>query len=291
MTRSLEPKKIKSAVRALEVLEYFNSKRVEATVMEISRALGYPQSSTSELLNCLVEEGFIHRNRYLRTYRPMARVVALGAWVQPKLFRNGGLLPLMDEISHSTGCSVSLGTVVGVKVQQLHEIIQTNSEPEAFSTGSLAHSAVGKALLSSFDFTTIRKLIHRLNAAADGQYPYVRPDELLVEVELIRRRGYALAGNTAAVRLPHNMPDEPLALGIYPSADAEHGAEYWADVLLNAVGEHFGAPTSAARPTQGPVPAWAEPIRRPDLSRDRTPCDVTQRLAENGPVKQIRQTA
>ena len=37
MGKSLDPKKIKSAQRVLEVLEFFNSDRQECTVMDIAR--------------------------------------------------------------------------------------------------------------------------------------------------------------------------------------------------------------------------------------------------------------
>ena len=103
MFRSLSPKKIKSAERVLEVLRYFNADREEATVMDIAREMGYPQSSTSELLRCLVMLGYLHRDRYARTYRPTARVALLGAWVQPKLFRRGHLLPMLDRLAEETG--------------------------------------------------------------------------------------------------------------------------------------------------------------------------------------------
>ena len=97
MARSLDPKKIKSARRALEVLEYFQGDRTEATVMDIARSMGYPQSSTSELLSCLVALGYLTRNRAARTYKPTARVAVLGARVQPKLFRDGRLLGKTDS--------------------------------------------------------------------------------------------------------------------------------------------------------------------------------------------------
>jgi len=41
---------VKSAVRVLEVLKYFDSIQREASVTEVARALGYPVSSTSVLL-------------------------------------------------------------------------------------------------------------------------------------------------------------------------------------------------------------------------------------------------
>jgi DNA-binding IclR family transcriptional regulator len=253
-------------------LEYFNIKRGEATVMEVARALGYPQSSTSELLNCLVEEGYLHRNRYLRTYRPMARVVALGAWVQPELFRSGGLLALMDTLAETTRCSISLGTVVGVKVQQLHAIEHPECEPCAFDDGSLLHTALGKVLLSNFDFTTIRKMIHRVNANAEGQYPLVQREALMLEVEQIQRRGFAADHNTAAIQLPQHLPDEPLALAITLSPEAEHqDLEVWANVLRDAVMQHFAPEPRSANPPPAPVLARREVKRLTEYSRDWMP--------------------
>src|SRR4051812_41901306 len=106
MGRALDPKKIKSAQRVLEVLEFFNGERQEGTVMDIARAYDYPQSSTSELLSCLVALGYLRRDAYARTYKPAARVAVLGAWTQPSLFRKGALLPLMDELAEEAGATV-----------------------------------------------------------------------------------------------------------------------------------------------------------------------------------------
>src|SRR6516225_4571403 len=129
MTRALEPKKIKSAHRALEVLEYFNANRREATVMDIARAMTCPQSSTSELLSCLVALGYLHRDRYARTYRPTARVALLGAWVQPKLFRRGHLLPMLDRLAEETGLTVFLASKVGLTVQYIHVVTAREGGP------------------------------------------------------------------------------------------------------------------------------------------------------------------
>ena len=74
MAKVPDPKQVKSAKRVLQVFEYFGASRQQATVMEIAREFGYPQSSTSELLGCLVELGFLRRDRHTRMYRPSARV-------------------------------------------------------------------------------------------------------------------------------------------------------------------------------------------------------------------------
>src|SRR5271165_3126987 len=144
MFRSLSPKKIKSAQRVLEVLQYFNADREEATVMDIAREMGYPQSSTSELLGCLVALGYLHRDRFARTYRPTARVALLGAWVQPKLFRRGHLLPMIDRLADETGLTVFLASKVGLTVQFIHVVAAREPGQPPLSEGAsapLLHSA------------------------------------------------------------------------------------------------------------------------------------------------------
>ena len=139
--RSLCPTKVKSAERVLEVLRYFNADRQEATVMDIAREMGYPQSSTSELLQCLVMLGYLHRDRFARTYRPTARVALLGAWVQPRLFRRGHLLPMLDRLAEETGHTVVLASKVVLTMQYIHVVAPRDGRPASLAEGASAHSA------------------------------------------------------------------------------------------------------------------------------------------------------
>jgi DNA-binding IclR family transcriptional regulator len=257
MGRSLDPKKIKSAQRVLEVLEYFNDQRTEASVMDIARSMGYPQSSTSELLSCLVALGYLHRDRYARTYRPSARVALLGAWVQPNLFRHGRLLPMMDELAQESGASVVLATKAGLEVQIIHAISVTPEEEIYWSTGAkapLLHSAVGKALLSTTDPDLVRKLVHRLNADAEPEMR-VSYDTLAEDLRQIRADAYASSGfletggGITAVLLPQTHSDEQLVLGICGlSKDfAEHTEDY-VRMLRAAVARHLGPVVAASQP-------------------------------------------
>lgn len=256
MARSLDPKKIKSAQRVLEVLEYFTDGREEATVMDIARAMGYPQSSTSELLSCLVALGYLHRDRYARTYKPSARVALLGAWVQPTLFRHGRLLPMMDELVAESGATVVLATKCGVDVQYIHAINANADEAAYWSTGAkapLLHSAVGKALCSTTDPDLVRKLVHRLNAEAEAEMR-VSYDALATDLREIRANGYAVGrleggGGMAAVLLPQASAEEQLVLGICGLSDdfGERTDEY-VNMLRAAVARHLGPVVASSRP-------------------------------------------
>src|SRR5688572_9741888 len=192
MVKSLDPKKIKSAQRALEILEYFSDARPTATVMDIARSMGYPQSSTSELLNCLVALGYLNRDRDQRTYRPTARVAVIGSSVQPELFRKGRLLAILDHLAEEAGVTVTLAHKVGLSVQYIHMVSGGQAPVEIDASASLAASAAGKALLASFDPDLVRKLVHRINAEAPEGADRVCAVEFAETLRAVRIQGYAL---------------------------------------------------------------------------------------------------
>lgn len=257
MGHALDPKKIKSAQRVLEVFEYFNAERQEGTVMDIARTYGYPQSSTSELLSCLVALGYLRRDLYARTYKPSARVAVLGAWIQPQLFRKGALLPLMDELADEAQATIVLTSKVGLEVQVFHVVTPSEGERFDVKTGDttlLLHSAPGKALLSTFTADHLRKLIHRLNAESREELR-VRFDDLVAELAQVRADGFAYArlDNERAmvsVLLPQAGGEEQLSLSICGSPEAiEADQERYVQLLRSAVSRHLGlVPVNETRP-------------------------------------------
>jgi len=234
--------------------------------MDIARSMGYPQSSTSELLGCLVALGYLHRDRFARTYSPSARVALVGAWVQPAFFRGGRLLPMMDELVKEARATVVLASRVGLEVQHIHTVLPPGerqaSQPVA-PKAPLLHSAAGKALISTMDPERIRKWVHRLNAEATAEMR-VSADALLEDLRQIRSQGYAVgahdgADGMVAILLPQAGPEERLVLGIRgPAAAIEERTEEWVRLLRAAAARHLG-------PVQvSPLPAQVvgEPLRR-----------------------------
>lgn len=262
MARILAPKKNKSAHRVLEVLEYFNSHSEETTVMGVARAMNYPQSSTSELLQCLVALGYLHQNRYARTYRLSARVALLGVSVAPKLFRHGALMSMIDELAEESQATIVLGIKVGVNVKYIHVVAAADSgssAPIEGATASLIHSAIGKLLLTGFDRAHLRMLVQRLNAEIEDSSLRVSSDNFLTELDKIRARGYAVNYNETGagdaligLLLPRfnsvaNVEDQ-IALGILtPKAVMETQEESFLNMLRGAVARHLGSFPSVAR--------------------------------------------
>ena len=268
MTRALEPKKVKSAHRALEVLEYFNVHRREATVMDIARAMDCPQSSTSELLSCLVALGYLHRDRHARTYRPSARVALLGAWVQPSLFRQGHVLSMMDDLVQASGATVMLAARVGTSLQYIHVVPAPAAVPEPPQEGALGfllHSATGKMLLATQERDQLRGLVQRLNAEHDDPAMRVSYPVLAEELDVILTRRFSIHCNEAggavlSVLVPRSCtgsgPEERIALGIFATPDfIRENEERLVRMLRNAIARRLGGVRLVARP---PAPAQAE---------------------------------
>lgn len=248
----MDHKLVKSALRALEVLEFFNEDRPTASVNDVARHYRYPQSSTSELMNCLVSLGYLRRDESGRKFLPSSRVATLGCWVQPKLFRHGNLYTLMDELAAATRASVTLAGVNMARIQFLHVV----GSPEERSrivledaAVSLLRSAEGLALLSTYSEKEIRGLVHRLNSELAEAFRVKLPD-LRTQLKAIGIRGYAV-GNDAeqlrglAIVLPHAARSERLVLGVRPGPESPD-EETIGRMLRSGFGQHLGLVAVAA---------------------------------------------
>ena len=233
---------IKSAHRVLEILEYFDQDRRHATVMDMSRTLNYPQSSTSELLRCMTRLGYLHYNRVRRTYSPTARVALLGAWVKPSLFRGGPVLSAIDEVAKLTDETVALSSCSNYVIQHLH-VIHGGKDGAIDAHGGdelpILHSPQGRLLLSTYNNDNVRSAVHRLNAEEEDVARHVRVAELLSEFTQLRDRGWIIEEDRdgvggVSVLLPHARSMDRLCVSVLakPAVIAERGQELL-DLLLS----------------------------------------------------------
>jgi IclR family transcriptional regulator, KDG regulon repressor len=236
---SKDMRTIKSARRVLEILEYFDREHRTATVMDLSRSLEYPQSSTSELLRCLTRLGYLHYNRYRRTFSPTARVALLGSWVEPTLFRGGTVLTALDHVAESVGETVILSTAANYEVQHLHVVdgVGANAVVEhAGHSEPLLHSPQGRLILASYQDAHIRSAVHRLNAEEADPERRVRLPEMMEELSRLRTQGWNIqpearedGTGVVAVLLPPRKGMERLALSVVAAREV---IEYRAEEIL-----------------------------------------------------------
>lgn len=231
-------KKVKSAQRVMEVLEFFDAKRREATVMDLVRVLDYPQSSASELLRCLVGLGYLSYDRHRRTYKPTVRVPLLGSWTLPSLFRNGTLLAKMDALAEQTGKWVALANIDSYSIRYLHIVPSRTAAPalEVGSTHSPFRSALGRAILSQWQDKLVHDAVRRLNAEEPMESQRLRPSDVIADSHDVASRGFAVSPNESGSchgMVAITIPGEPgLAVGLGCAASGISDAEQRAALLI-----------------------------------------------------------
>lgn len=221
---------VKSAVRALEILEYFDDVRREAGVGEVASALRYPQSSTSYLLKTLTCMGYLDFQAATRTYKPTPRVALLGAWISGAAITDGTLIRLMREIGEKTGQSVVLSARHGIYAQYIHVIEVKNDFPMHVPIGTcrlLVWSAAGFALLSEESERNIAALVLRTNAETEPPAARIDVRRVLSNVASFRARGHFFSnelvtpkGGHIAMRLPGELSQgRALVIGVSGRSD------------------------------------------------------------------------
>lgn len=232
---------VKSAVRVLEVLEHFDSIQREASVTELARDLGYPVSSTSVLLKCLAESGYLEQDAS-RMYHPTPRVSLLGAWIDPLLAPGGPIVQMMNELGVMTGETIILAVPLGMTVRYISVVPATKTVRMHVGPGTtrpLLTSGFGRLFLAGMSAEKVRQNVFRFAAqqidkAACPSLAAVRRD-----VQAIRMAGHAISMNrvtqgagVVAVPLPKTACNTPMAVGIGSSTPTirAHGREFAAQI-------------------------------------------------------------
>lgn len=225
---------VKSAGRVIQILEFFDGVQREASVTEISRALNYPQSSTSVLLRSLVSMGYLLHDPYRRTYLPTRRVSLLGNWVDPAIMQQGKLLGMVDELARQSGQTVVMATANGLNAQYIY-VTRDESLPEAapgVAIGALrpiATTAVGRALLSTYADEDVTRLLRRFNAERPAAIDPIHPATFMEALKRDRARGYFRGDGAepgqACIAMVLDRKRQLLVLGIEGDPDHIDGCD------------------------------------------------------------------
>jgi DNA-binding IclR family transcriptional regulator len=232
-TSTSEVCKVRAARRAIELLDYFDEVHPVATVLQISRHFGWPQSSTSELLAALVDLGVLYKPKS-RVYRPTPRAAWLGAGAHSTRVRSAHLENKMDALVDETGFSVAIVGKVDLDAQIYSWRSGDGKDAMALHTGMkipLQDSAAGWLLLSTLEDRLWTPTLRRLHAEA----PSERKFDLQALSGKLRSyakwgRGWGPAGfvpgaNVSAALVPQTCPEQPLALAIFTAGASGVAAE------------------------------------------------------------------
>jgi DNA-binding IclR family transcriptional regulator len=174
---------VKSAKRMLEVIEFFAKRRAPASVGEIAKALGYPQSSTSVLMKFLHNLKYMQHDPVHRLYRPTLRVALTSSWLSEEQLSGTELTALMTDLRVRTGGSVVRGIQNDIDLQYI-QVVGANSPIQLVmrigQLRPLGRTAVGKVLLAQHDDERVEATwlepAPRLRRHYFGSWRRARPD-------------------------------------------------------------------------------------------------------------------
>jgi DNA-binding IclR family transcriptional regulator len=242
----LESNKVKIAKRVIEVFEFLGGGDRPATVVDIARHYGRPQSSTSELLSSLVAMGLLYKDPVSREFTPTPRLAALGISAQPALIRDGRLFNYMDQLARMTRKTVALFGMVGPHAQVFRWISAPNPLADNVGCGSsepLSNSIAGILLLSTFPPEQARGMLWRLNAEAPVEKKFDHA-EMVERVARLRRlkqasgeAGFVPGAQMSAVLVPRGGNERPLVLGVLYPLDAAPEDDTLLDTLKHGVSQ------------------------------------------------------
>jgi IclR family acetate operon transcriptional repressor len=175
------------------VFEYFDRIRRAASVTEVARALGYPQSSASVLLRSLVDLGYLEQDASRRTFLPTPRVTLLGSWIEPLLSPGGAIMRLMDELGEQTGETIILGVPSGEVVRYIHVVQATSAMRLHVGNGTIrpmAISGMGRLFMSAMDEARVRQIVQRYNVEIGTEENRLNLAAVRRDLTSIRADGY-----------------------------------------------------------------------------------------------------
>lgn len=235
-----------SAIRALDVLAYFDDIRRPATVGEVAQALDIPQSSTSLLLRSLAAAGYVNHDPLHRTFYTAERTALLGHWIDPRLLRESSLIEAMRSLRDETSATIFLAARNGSNAQYIL-VVEAQADGllhlVAGTVRPLVASCAGYALMKNWCDQKIISATLRHNIETEGGSLF--PREVLEAVQHVRDYDFAVSVNlhshgglAVAAPIPSFSGPESLVLGIGGVGDTtRERADDWARKIAEKLSE------------------------------------------------------
>ncbi|MFG2847828.1 IclR family transcriptional regulator [Kitasatospora sp. NPDC048296] len=206
---------VKSAVRTVELLEYFASNTGMHSLGDLHERTGYPKSSLHMLLRTLSELGWVETDSTGTRYGIGVRALLVGSSYIDGDPVVAAARSALDQLAESTGETIHLARLDGTDVvylatrpsqHSLRPVTRIGRRLPAYATSH------GKALLATHSDEQIRQLLpDRLEPITE--HTHTDREKLIAELHLIRERGFATdrEENTVGVRcfgmaIPYRSP-------------------------------------------------------------------------------------
>lgn len=186
----------KTAARVVDILLLIAKSEKPLTITEVSNSLGIPKSSTFNLLYTLVDKRFLEiENENLKTFKLGLKLFEAGSSYLAKKELTNVAIPLLESLLNEVKDTVFLavedeGELVYLKKFEPSSEIRTTAR--LGSRKPMHCTGLGKALLAAYSDKKVKKIIGEGELEALTKYTITDSDELMKDLEQIRKRGYSI---------------------------------------------------------------------------------------------------
>lgn len=178
--------------KALRLLSMLGDYPDGVALSDLSRATGFPVSTTHRLLSSLQEQGFVRSDPASKRYALGLRLFELGQQVSHARGFAGVALPVMHEVSERTGEPTLMAVLDGHHQVYVHAVrgrqqVQIRGEPGR--RGPVHCTSMGKCLIAFAPAEVRARLVAEVELA--GLAPGTITDRAAFEAEIdrVRERG------------------------------------------------------------------------------------------------------
>lgn len=214
---------IESVDNALRILLLLGE-RSELRLTEVAEYLGVASSTAHRLLAMLQYRGFIRQEGRSKAYRPGTALTGVAFSILQRFDVRETLRPYLQKLQAELGETVHLGILDGATVRFIDAIESSRAVRVGSRLGQSMPAnctSTGKAMLSLLPLDDLRRLYP--NEELDGltNNSIRSRTELELELEAIRRRGYATSNeeseesvSSVAVAFPSGTSPVSLAINV-----------------------------------------------------------------------------
>lgn len=183
----------KSAARSMDLLLLLAERKEKMSLLEIEQALEIPKSSTFELVYTLVEKGFI--DQVDKKFLLGINAFLVGSSYSDKLNLIQISKPILTDLSKETEETVFLAKHLNSQIIYLDKYSDYAGMASTCKIGSskgMYYTGLGKSILAAWSESEVINYFNSTTFEKFTEKTIVTLDELLIDLEKSRTRGYAM---------------------------------------------------------------------------------------------------
>ncbi|WP_424814831.1 IclR family transcriptional regulator [Roseococcus sp. YIM B11640] len=184
---------VRQAANVLELLEYFARRRRPATLSEIAQDLGWPRSSTFNLLGTLAEAGYLYEPRAREGHYPSPRLLSLARSIAEAEPLPEALTALLRELVDETGETAAIAAAAGTSAVFI-EVCETQRPIRYFAQVGLRMpihiTSCGRAILAQYSAAERASVLRKVSFERFGPATLTSVAEVEAEIRRSMERGW-----------------------------------------------------------------------------------------------------